>query len=395
MPVTRGTWSMERVVAELRRLHAGGEPINRVALLDGGHASLVAAAERYCVSFGRAVKLAGFPPQPARPAWSAKRVVEELRRRHQAGEPLNSEELRSTGDAGLVSAATKYVGSWRKAIAKAGVPAFKRGLFKSWDDVCAELRAVHAKGIKMSTSQMREHGLAALVDAAKLEAGSWNNALEQAGIPVVMTYERWRPGDVVKRIRALRAEGVALSSNLIIARGERKLVKAATRHFGTWTAACQRAVPGYKPLLEHWTVDRLLELIRVRHNSSASMRSTDVQKEEPTLTAAARRLGLPWRTACRRAGVPAAAIRARVARQHARWTPATIIAILKQAAHQGTPLLVKSFRGSFVTAVLRRFKAWADAMAAAGLARQYRRDHKAALANRLGGQFLVRSATRA
>ena len=204
-----------------------------------------------------------------------------------------------------------------------------------------------------------------------------------------MRYERWRSEEVLARIRALHAAGTALSSNLVIANGDRKLVKAATRHFGSWTAACERAVRGYRPLLERWTVARLLERMKARYSSGASMRSTEVQKEEPPLTAAARKLGLPWREACRKAGVPAAATTPRVARKHVLWTEQSVLEAIKQAARKGTPLLVKNFRGSFVTAVQRRFPSWEAAMAAAGVVRQYRRDHRAAITNRLGGQYLA------
>ncbi len=389
MAVPRGTWSVERVVAELRRLHAGGDPINRVALLDGGHSTLVSAAERYCGTFGKALKLSGVEVAPTRATWSAKVVVQELRRRHRASESLNSEELRATGHGGLVSAAITYLGNWRKAIAKAGVPAFKRGRWKSWDEVRDELRAAHAKGIKMSTAEMRSHGLAALIDAAKLEAGTWNRALERAGIPLVMTYERWTPSQVLTEIRELDKAGVALSSNVVIAQGHRKLVKAASRHFGSWTAACRRAVRSYRPLLERWTVERVVERIKSRFAAGESVRATDVHQQEPTLTAAARRVGVDWRAACKRAGVPASAIKTRIARTHTLWTAEAVIDRLQQAARSETPLLVKSFPGSFVQSVIRRYGSWPAAMAAAKLSRRYQRDRKAALANRLGGRFLA------
>ena len=379
------------MIAQLRRLHASGDPINRVALREMGRSELVSAAERYCGSFGRAVKLAGIEYTPRRPAWTPRRVLDELRRLHAEGEELNCELLRKSGHGGLVTAATKYHGNWRSAIAKAGVPAFKRGRWKTWADVQSELRGLHARRVKLSTSSIRARGLAGLVDAARRHAGSWNEALAKARLPIVMQYERWTRNDVLAGIRRLHAEKVPLNANLVIARGQRKLVKAATRHFKTWRLACYAAVPGYRPLLTTWTIHRLIRGIKRRHRAGKSVRSTDVQRDEQALTTAARRLGLAWKEACRRAGIPAAAYASRAGGLRTRWTEASIRAHLEAAADAGTALLVKNFSPGFVTAVYRRWPSWEAAIASAKLTRRYKRDLASARAKRLGGAFVSKT----
>jgi hypothetical protein len=106
------------------------------------------------------------------------------------------------------------------------------------------------------------------------------------------------------------------------------------------------------------------------------------------LTENARRLGIPWRDACLRAGVPKSAIARRRPTTIVRWDQEKIFAELERAVLAGRPLLTRSFRGSFVTAVERRYGSWQAAMEASGWGRQYARDHEAALANRLGGATL-------
>ena len=218
---------------------------------------------------------------------------------------------------------------------------------------------------------------------------------KKARIPVVQDHRAWSAKQVLDEIRALHGKGVALNANLVIARGHRKLTKAATHYFGSWQDACRAAVPTYTPLVERWTVERLLDAIRVRHRGGLSVRSTEVDKEAPTLTAAARRLGLRWRDACRLAGIPKAAIAPQKPLTRVRWNEAKIFAELEKAVLAGRPLLTRSFRNGFVGAVLRRYDSWPAAMEAAGWGRQYERDHAAALANRIGGAALTVQRRRA
>lgn len=376
-------WNLERVVNELRQLHAGGEVISYAGLRAAGFGSLVTAAERYAGSFSRAIKLAGI--EPVRPLWTRERVLAEIKRLHEDGVELSSEQLANGGHAGLVQAARRHFGSWPDAVVAAGVPRFKRGRWKSWAEIRDRLRELHRDGARMTIAALEADGHADLVAAARTEAGGWNQALKKAKLPVVQDHRAWSSEQVLDEIRGLHRAGVALSANVVIERGQRKLVKAATHYFGAWTAACSAAVPTYTPLIERWTTERLLAEIRDRHRAGMSVRSTDVDKQAPTLTTAARRLEIPWRVACRRAGIPKSAIEPRQSSSRVRWTETKIFAELEKAVIAGRPLLTRSFPGGFVGAVLRRYGSWSDAMEAAGWSRQYARDHAAALRNRLGG----------
>lgn len=384
--MTRSDWSLESVVSELRQLHSGGEVITYAALRAAGYGALLSAAERYVGSFSRAIQLAGI--EPARPLWTRDRVLGEIMRLHSEGVELNSQQLTENGHAGLVQAARRHFGAWPDAVEAAGAPRCKRGRWKTWEQIRDHLRARHRAGARMTIAALADDGLADLVDAAQAEAGSWNKALARAKLPLVQEHLAWSAEQVLDGIRALHRDGVALNANVAIACGNRKLVQAATAYFGTWQKACSAAVPSYEPLVARWTVERLVDGIRQRHRAGESVRSTEVAKEAPSLTEAARRLGIPWRDACRRAGIPKSAIGPRQPPTRVRWDEHRILAELEKAVLAGRPLLTRSFRNPFVVAVERRYGSWQAGMAAAGWGRQYARDHEAALANRLGGKTL-------
>ncbi len=383
--VTASRWSLERVVNELRQLHAGGEIVSYAGLRTAGFGNLVSAAERYVGSFSQAVKLAGI--EPVRPLWTRDRLLAEIKRLHREGVALSSERLAKSGHAGLVHAARRHFGSWPGAVAAAGAPRFKRGRWQTWAQVRDRLQELHRKGARMTIAALEAAGHGDLVAAARLQAGAWNQALKKARIPAVQEHRTWTAAQVLDEIRKLHRAGVALNANLVIARGGRKLTKAATHYFGSWQEACRAAVPSYRPLIARWTVERLLGEIRARHMARLPVRSTDVEKQAPTLTAAARRLGIPWPEACRRAGVPRQSITPRRSTTRTRWDDRRVFAEFARARRAGRPLLTRSFPGGFVGAVLRLFGSWRSAMKAAGLGRHYERDHAAAVANRLQGKI--------
>jgi hypothetical protein len=390
----RARWTLESVVAELQKLHAAGESMTYAVLVAAGHGSVVSAAEHHAGSFSRAMKLAGLDYQPTRRPWTRHRVLDEIRTLHREGTAMSSERIQQSGKTRLLQASREYFGSWRGALAAAGVPRFKRGRWPSWSAIRDKLIELHAAGVRMTTTALAERGHADLVAAARSEATTWNKALARAGIPVIQTHEHWSRERVLDEIRALHRDGVALGSRVVAARGHAKLVKAATSHFGGWPAACEAAVPSYVPALRRWTVDAVIDAIRIRHRAGKSVRSTDVAREDGSLVQAAQRLEIAWRDACRRAGVPARALKRLPERKRIRWNEARIVAHLREANIRGTLLLVNRFRSGFVQAVQRRYGSWSAAMIAAGLARQHRRDVAAARAARARGMTTARGRRR-
>lgn len=92
------------------------------AIIADGHTGLASAIRNYVGSFERARRLARMPsPAPRalgeRERWDEDRVVSVIVQRHRAGEALAYKQVPSK----LVDAALYYFGSWREAIAAAGL----------------------------------------------------------------------------------------------------------------------------------------------------------------------------------------------------------------------------------------------------------------------------------
>jgi hypothetical protein len=379
------TWSVERVVAELRRLNAEGRTMTYAALRAGGYHALLTAAQRFAGSFGDAARLAGVTDPGARRPWTRERVIAELRELHKDGVELNCVALAGAPHGRLVEVARRYFGGWREAVEAAGLPVVVRGPWKSWELVRDRLHALQRAGTRMTTTTLVAEGHADLAAAAIAFAGTWNEALDRAGIPVVERHERWSRERVLGEIRELQASGVSLSYGVVVALGKRQLIKAAERKFGGWAAACAVAVRTYEPLMETWTRDRILAELRARHARGESVRSTEIQRELGGLATAARRHFGGWADTIRAAGIPKSALAPRNPPTRVRWDDDRIRAAFRSARDKGDLLIGRSFPASLVQAVHRRYGSWEDAMAAAGLAEQYARDRETARARRLGG----------
>jgi hypothetical protein len=374
-------WSLERVVSELQQLAAGGEVMTYAALKANGFGHVVTAAERWAGSLAKAMKLAGLTYARAKKVWSVDAVVAELRRLHADGVPLNSVELQRNGHRYLVIAARKYCGGWPAAVERAGLPAFVRGPWTSWEVVRDKLGSLHASGARMTKASMKALDLADLLAAAEVYAGSWNKALTKAGLPVVERHRKWTRDDVVAELRRLHDRDPSLNNRAAVRAGKRALVNAAVRYFGSWTAACAASVPAYTPLLTRWSRELIIDELRRRHASGEVVTSTAITRDDPALALAVRNHIGSWARAYRLAGLtPPENARPPT---RVRWNEDMLLSAVLAANAGGIPLLARHFPGAFVTAMYRRFPSWPAAMSAAGLAEQYERDRRAAQRMRL------------
>jgi hypothetical protein len=117
LPATRPQrrWSRQAVLDAIQLWHDQGRVLADVAKHDQG---LYCAAKKHLGGWRAAVAAAGL--QPTHKCWTAALVIEELRRRHARGESLAS-SLAYQQDAALVGASLRLLGSWRKALAAAGL----------------------------------------------------------------------------------------------------------------------------------------------------------------------------------------------------------------------------------------------------------------------------------
>ncbi len=275
---------MERVVAEIRALHAAGELATTNVLMERGHRDLVSAANRYTKGWAHALALAGVAQYSRRgPKWTRRRVLDEIRARDARGESL----MQTDAPNALKIAAQRLFGGWRAALRAPDFRAYSWSNRKvlttilgyragSSTDACAPGRislvnaavrafsaggAVRAavpgyEGRRTWTPQavkaaLRRRQRAAaslnaadvsaedpsLLNAARKHFGRWRHALEAAGVPTTECREAWGPDLVKARLRAVVNRHARISARL----AGSSLVAAAQRHFGSFRAACVAA----------------------------------------------------------------------------------------------------------------------------------------------------------
>jgi hypothetical protein len=292
--------------------------------------------------------------------WTKERVLQQLRRRRDAGKPLNHAAV-AQASGSLRDAACKFFGSWDKTLAAAGLDPRKIERRTRWTKprMIRELRECAENGAWRPRASTRKRCVA-LRAAAKNLFASWPAALHAADLkPRYASRTRWTKDEVVRRIKRRARLGLDLSHTEVvrfepalsaaarrilrrpwsvviqdlgyrgrqivwtddvlrreIARAHRlepaglpgvsrnAVYQAARKRFGTWGRALQAV--GLKPthpLPLRWTKERVLARIRERARCGESLSWRVVLKSEKGLYRAARRFfGKPWTSLDERTG---------------------------------------------------------------------------------------------
>ncbi|MCF8567475.1 hypothetical protein LLE49_22405 [Alicyclobacillus tolerans] len=119
------------------------------------------------------------------------------------------------------------------------------------------------------------------------------------------TRTRWTEALIISRIREVHATGRPLNRRSMD-NGYSDLVIAARRHFGSWDAAIQAAglvLTRVKKPRKKWTDERIVEAIRIRIQEEKPVNYKAVATEEEKLIVAGRRNFGSWKAALQAAGV--------------------------------------------------------------------------------------------
>lgn len=165
-PAPNRRWTRASILADLRREHAKRTRLTIQGLIDARRWDLVGAIQKLIGSIARARRLAGVP-EPRRPrrrsapfvrVWDADRVVEEIRARARARQPLAFSRVPSR----LASAARLYLGSWRAAVEAAGFDYHSVAIHKRFDDetLLAKLREIAKRNPKMTLNELHMQPIA-------------------------------------------------------------------------------------------------------------------------------------------------------------------------------------------------------------------------------------------
>ena len=205
-----GVWTRERVLVALRRDAArrGRTPVRHEwskAARRRPSASTVAALFG---SWNAGLRAAGLDPNAERDKWTKPTVLEALRRleRKLGRQPTSSDLQRPPVGYPNTAVITRKFGSWRVACRELGWHVEPR-MIASDEQMLNALRAAAAElGAGFGHEEFKAISAARgwpSANAITARFGSWNQAREMAGLPVVRPLERgWTRAQLIRALRA-------------------------------------------------------------------------------------------------------------------------------------------------------------------------------------------------
>jgi hypothetical protein len=180
---------------------------------------------------------------------------------------------------------------------------------------------------------------------------------------------RWSKDAIALEILRAYAAGDALSYGEV-QKNNLRLLRAATRYFGSWKNAIEYAGLDYDRIRRYrvWTRERIVEQIRRHHRDGRDLSWRHVSTAlDPALAAAAIRANRfgSWERALEAAGLDYAEIR-----RHRAWDGEAVLAELRRRNDAGESLRVSDVAeecAALVAAARRHFDGWYEAVEAAGL----------------------------
>lgn len=180
---------------------------------------------------------------------------------------------------------------------------------------------------------------------------------------------RWSKDEIAVEILRMYAAREALNYGEV-QKNHLRLLRAATRYFGSWKTAIEYAGLNYAEIRRYqvWSRERILEKIQEYHRQGRDLSWRHVSTElDPALAAAAIRAGRfgSWERALAAAGLDYEEIR-----RHRAWDAEAVIQELRRMHAEGQSLRVTDVADScpaLVAAARRHFDGWYEAVEAAGL----------------------------
>lgn len=309
-------WTRTRIVFEIRRRASEDKPLSRTH----APPALVDAACRMFGKWDAALRAAGLDPMEHRlmGVWNEARLVEEMHQLASRRERLSSKwVLDNRPD--LHGAATRIAGNWTSALRRAGLdPAEHHAPPKYTVDDAATWVRQRTRAGKPHTAQ---HAPLHLRSCVRLKAGSgWAEFVESLGIAYQGRVRRtdWTDDLVIKEIKARYRRRRPMNLQAVMSDAGQALTHQARKHFGSWDAALEAAGMDPAKIRQNrvWTRDDVIAGIRARQAAGRSLRRIDAYVDEPRLVqAAVREVSTSWYEAVEAAGLDPAPARAGAARK--------------------------------------------------------------------------------
>ncbi|MCC6446420.1 MAG: hypothetical protein IT210_23585 [Armatimonadetes bacterium] len=187
---------------------------------------------------------------------------------------------------------------------------------RSKEAIADEIRKLFEADEDLSYGHMEKNHVA-LFRAAVRRFGSWKEAIAAAGLDYeeIRKYKVWTAERIVERIRELAETGEDLSWYNVSEKLDPQLAAAAIRkcRYGSWKKAVEAAGLDYDIIRKYqsWTEDRILARIQEMAQDGIELNSKKIQQTDITLFTAARRRFDSWDNALAQAGLDFRSIRLR------------------------------------------------------------------------------------
>jgi hypothetical protein len=181
-------WTRQAIIDEIRRLHKAKEDMS-FAALEQNHLSLMRAAAWHYGTWRRAVEEAGIDYETLSryKRWSKARIIARIQELYAEGHDLSWRSISQTVDPALAASALRPngFGSWPEAIAAAGLDISEVARYKYWNTelVLKTIKERHKAGVNLSSRNAQKNDQS-LFCAARRRYGTWDKALEAAGLDV-------------------------------------------------------------------------------------------------------------------------------------------------------------------------------------------------------------------
>ena len=243
--------------------------------------------------------------------WTKDRIVNELRALHDQGEDLSYNRLAKSRQA-LVSAAAYHFGSYRTAVDSAEIDYADVTRRPRWtkSTVVDSIQQAHGKGHDLNWSSVTkrgdELGRAAFAAIQPRLFGRWDKALAAAGLDAreISPYRSWDKPLILSELKSRSTEQLPLNSGAV-QKQDPSLHAAAVRYFGGYEHALKVAKidPDAVRTRRRWSADAVhKELLRLK-KAGVHLSDPVVRKQHPALYGAAVRLFGTFTAAREAAGI--------------------------------------------------------------------------------------------
>lgn len=231
--------SDEDLAREIRAWVACHGPLNCARMLQTD-SKLCSALQRRFGTFREAAQACGVEYAPRKTDWTPKLVQRRIRELKKSGHPLNAGAMRGKLSA-LLRAGMNLFGSWDKALEGAGInPATVRKQGRhDLIEIARDLRAWVNRHGPLNYTRLRESN-SRLCSAVEEWIGTVGAAAKALNLPYESRKTRWSKDLIRQRIRSLHSAGKPINAGAFRA-VDSGLVAAGIRHFGSWDGAITEA----------------------------------------------------------------------------------------------------------------------------------------------------------